>query len=105
MLPLVSLAPALERALAEAVQQTDEGSFLSMEPGFAQMLISKLSKSAEKFMEMGQTPVVLAPSHIRPALARFLERFVPGFAVMSHQEIAPNTRVQSLGVVAIEQAQ
>jgi len=31
-----------------------------------------------------------------------VERFVPGFAVMSHQEIAPNTRVQSLGVVNLE---
>ncbi len=102
MLPLVSLTPSLERALAEAVQQSDEGSYLSIEPQIAQLLISKLSKSAEKFMEMGQTPLLLASTHLRPALARFVERFVPGFAVMSHQEIAPNTRVQSLGVVNVE---
>jgi flagellar biosynthesis protein FlhA len=102
MLPLVSLTPSLERALAEAVQQSDEGSYLSIEPQIAQLLIGKLSKSAEKFMEMGQTPLLLASTHLRPALARFVERFVPGFAVMSHQEIAPNTRVQSLGVVTVE---
>lgn len=102
MLPLVSLAPQVERALAEAVQQSDEGSYLSLEPGFAQMLISRLSKSSEKFLELGQTPLVLVPSHVRPALARFLERFVPGVAVISHQEIAANTRIQSLGVVAFE---
>ena len=102
MLPLVSLTPSLERTLTEAVQQSDEGSYLSIEPQVAQLLITKLSKSAEKFMEMGQTPLLLASSHVRPALARFVERFVPGFAVMSHQEIAPNTRVQSLGVVNLE---
>ncbi len=102
MLPLVSLSPTLERALMEAVQQSDEGSYLSLEPGIAQAMISRFSKAAEKFIEMGQTPVILAPSHIRAALSRFVERFVPGYAVMSHQEIAPNTRVQSLGVVALE---
>ncbi|NDC38147.1 MAG: flagellar biosynthesis protein FlhA [Proteobacteria bacterium] len=105
MLPLVSLAPNLERAIAETVQQSDEGSYLSLEPGFAQLLITKLSKASEKFLEMGQTPLVLVPAHLRPALARFVERFVPGFAVISHQEIAANTRVQSLGVVTVDAGQ
>ena len=66
------------------------------------MLITKISKAGEKFMEMGQTPLILSPSHLRPALARFVERFTPGVSVISHQEIAPNTRVQSLGVIAVE---
>lgn len=102
VLPLASLTPPLERALVEAVQQTDEGSFLALEPSFAQTLINRLSKLAEKFIEMGQTPVILAPTHLRAALFNFVRRFVPGYAVISHQEIAPNTRVQSLGVIAVE---
>lgn len=102
ILPLASLNPSLERTLSDAVQQTDEGSYLALEPGQAQMLITKLSKSSEKFVEMGQTPLLLAPTHLRAALSRFVERFVPGYAVISHNEIAPNTRVQSLGVISIE---
>jgi len=102
VLPLTSLTPSVERALNEAVQQTDEGSFLALEPGYAQQLINKLSKAAEKFMELGQTPILLAPGHIRAALFNFVNRFVPGFAVISHQEIAPNTKVQSLGVISVE---
>ncbi len=102
VLPLASLHPAMERALSDGVQQTDEGSFLALEPGTAQQLISRISKITEKFAEMGQTPVILASAHVRPALAHFVERFVPGVAVMAHQEIAPNTKVQSVGVVAIE---
>lgn len=102
ILPLASLNPNLERSLSDAVQQTDEGAFLALEPGQAQLLINRLSKSAEKFVEIGQTPLLLAPTHLRSALSRFVERFVPGFAVISHNEIAPNTRVQSLGVISIE---
>lgn len=101
-LPLASLNPGLERALSEAVQQTDEGSFLALEPSQAQVLINRMGKLAEKFVELGQTPLLLAPTHLRAALSRFAERFVPGFVIISHQEIAPNTRVQSLGVISIE---
>lgn len=103
VLPLASLNPTLERDLAQAVQQTDEGSFLALEPGKAQMLINRLNTMSEKFIEIGQTPVILAPSHIRAALFHFVERFVPGYAVISHQEVAPNTKVRSLGVVSLEE--
>ena len=102
-LTLVSLTPTLEQALVECVQQSDEGSVLAMEPSYAQLLISKLSRAGEKFIEMGETPLILATPHLRAALFRFCERFIPGWAVISHQEIAPNTKVRSLGVIAIEE--
>jgi len=101
VLPLISLTPSLERAMSEALQQVDEGSFLALEPGIAQLFINKLANSAEKFGEIGQTPVLLAPAHLRPAIFNFVDRFAPGYAVLSHHEISANTRVQSLGVVAI----
>jgi flagellar biosynthesis protein FlhA len=103
VLPLVSLSPSLERAMNDALQQTDEGSFLALEPANAQMLINKLAIAAEKFGELGQTPVLLAPGHLRAATFNFVERFAPGYAVLSHHEVAPNTKVQSLGVVSIGQ--
>jgi flagellar biosynthesis protein FlhA len=102
VLPLASINPNLERALADAVQQTDEGSYLALDPGVAQLLITRLSKVSEKFAEMGQTPLILAPSHLRAALFHFVERFVPGMAVITHHEIASNTKVHSLGVVSVE---
>lgn len=101
VLPLVSLTPALERTISDALQQTDEGSFLALEPGTAQIIINKLAASAEKFGEIGQTPVLLAPGHLRPAVFNFVNRFAPGYAVVSHHEVAANTRVQSLGVLGI----
>ena len=104
VLPLASLNPVIERALSEAVQQTDEGSFLALEPGYAQILISRLGRAGEKFGELGQTPLLLVPAHLRAAVAHFVERYVPGMSVITHQEIAANTRVHSLGVISVEGA-
>ncbi|RMG42251.1 MAG: flagellar biosynthesis protein FlhA [Candidatus Dadabacteria bacterium] len=103
ILALSSLNPRLERLLVDSVQQSDEGSQLALEPGLAQQLINRLNKNAEKFIEAGLTPVLLAPSHIRAALFNFVNRFVPGYAVISHQEIAPNTKVKSMGVVSLDE--
>ncbi len=101
-LSLLSIDASLEKQLAEAVQQTDEGSILAIDPSFAQKIISKLSSFAEKFAQIGQTPLLLAPSYLRPALFNFVNRFVPAYGVISHQEIAPNTKVKSLGVLNAE---
>jgi flagellar biosynthesis protein FlhA len=102
VLPLVNLTAMLEREMGEALQQTDEGSFLALEPGLAQMVINKLARASEKFGEIGQTPVLLAPAHLRPAVFNFVDRFAPGYAVISHNEVAANTKVQSLGVIGID---
>ncbi|MCB0324537.1 MAG: FHIPEP family type III secretion protein, partial [Bdellovibrionales bacterium] len=101
-LKLISLSPNLERMLGDALQITEQGSYLALEPGLAQRLLSHLKKVAEKFSQFGATPVLLAPSTLRSALFSFTERFIPGFTVLSHQEISPSTKVQSLGVIAIE---
>ncbi len=103
VLSLISLTPALERALSDALQVSEQGSYLALEPTLAQRLISNLKAATERFAQVGSSPVLLAPAAIRGAMYSFCERFIPGFTVLSHQEISPSTRVQSLGVVAIEQ--
>jgi flagellar biosynthesis protein FlhA len=102
VLTLVSMTPSLERTLNDCLQVTEQGSYLAMEPSVAQIFISKLKKSIEKFSQMGVTPVLLAPFSLRPALYSFTERFLPGFVVLSHQEITPNVKVQSLGVLGLD---
>ncbi len=101
-LSLISMSPSLERLLSDSVQQADEGTFLAFDPSKAQVLINKLNKAGEQFLQSGLTPVILAPMHLRSALYNFVSRFVPGYAVISHQEIAPSTKVQSLGVISLE---
>jgi flagellar biosynthesis protein FlhA len=103
VLPLISMTTSVERLMGEALQHTDEGSFLALEPSVAQVVINKLARAAERFGEIGQTPVLLAPGHLRAAVFNFVDRFAPGYAVISHHEIAANTKVQSLGVVGIDE--
>lgn len=102
VLSLISLTPTLERTLSDSLQVSESGSYLALEPNVAQKFIAGLKNSAERFAQTGSTPILLAPSTLRSALFSFTERFIPGFTILSHQEISPSTRVQSLGVVGID---
>ncbi len=103
VLTLASITPVLERTLSDSLQLHETGSYLALEPSVAQRLISKLKILAEKFAHLGASPILLAPATLRAAMYAFTERFVPGFTVLSHQEIMPSTKVQSIGVLAIEE--
>lgn len=104
LLPVVSLAGPLERDFMESLQQSDEGTFLALDPGQAQAFVNKLHKAAERFAPHGYSPLLITNTHLRPALYNFIEKFVPGFAVISHQEVAAQTKVHSLGVIQLEAA-
>jgi flagellar biosynthesis protein FlhA len=101
-LSLISMTPSLERTLTDALQVTEHGSYLALEPTIAQRFITKLKGAAEQSAQRGAQPVLLAPGTLRPAIFAFTERFIPGFSVLSHQEITPTIKVQSLGVVGID---
>lgn len=101
-LKLVNINPGLERILNESLQVTDQGSYLALEPSFAHNLIARLKPYAEKFGQQGISPVLLASGSLRAPLFSFTERFIPGFIILSHQEISPSTKVQAIGTLGLE---
>lgn len=103
VLTLLSLAPVVERVLHDSLQVTEHGSYLALEPALAQRFLARLKNGAERFAQQGSTPVLLAPASLRPALFSFVERFIPGFTVLAHQEISPNIKVRLMAVINLEE--
>ncbi len=102
VLHVMTLAPALERAIGDAVHRTEDGAVLALEPGLAQRLLGKLAEVAEPFALQGRQPVLLCSTGIRGHLRRFLERFLPSMVLLAPAEIPSTVRLQSLGVVRVE---
>lgn len=101
MLFLVTLDREVEEVVAESVQHTDQGSYLAIEPGLAQKIINSIRVLQDKFEQTGTTPVLIASPNIRRHVKYLTERFVPNLAVLSHNEIPPHIKIQSLGVVSV----
>jgi flagellar biosynthesis protein FlhA len=100
-LPVITLDPGLEQILANAVQQTDQGAFVTLEPGTAQRLLKNVQAQMERVAASGQQPVVLCSSKVRLVFRRLIERKFPQVAVLAYNEIMPpQTEVQALGVIS-----
>ncbi|WP_309121273.1 flagellar biosynthesis protein FlhA [Paenibacillus sp.] len=100
-LRVVTVGPSLERKIAEAVQQSDHGSYLALDPASSQTVVQKIAEQASKLVQSGGTPIVLTSPTIRMYLKQLLERAMQDVTVLSYSELEPNVEVQSIGVVNV----
>ncbi|WP_336786012.1 flagellar biosynthesis protein FlhA [Paenibacillus sp. MMO-177] len=99
MLKVITVGPALEKKIAESVQQTDQGSYIALDPVATQQIYQKLNEQVSRQIQSGQHPVVLTSPTIRMYLRQIVERTMQDVPVLSYSELEPNIEVQSVGVV------
>ena len=100
-LPCITLDPALENRIAAAVQRTDRGSYVSLDPDSMQKIITALNTELPKLTNMGYQPIILTSPTVRLYFRKLVERSVPGIIILSHAEIDQSVEIQIFGVVKI----
>jgi flagellar biosynthesis protein FlhA len=95
----ISLDPAIEQEVSEAITQTSDGEYLVMEPSRAQSLVTALRGQFDHAASFGGRPVLLCSARVRRHLRRLVEQSLPQLSVCSYNEIAPGIRVETIGVV------
>ncbi|WP_372994056.1 flagellar biosynthesis protein FlhA [Lutispora sp.] len=98
---VITLGQELEQTIIDSVQQTDYGTYISMDPNVTQMIAKNLMKEIQKFMSMGEQPIILTSPSVRMYFRRIAEGVSPGIIVLSYNEIDPSIEVQSIGMVNI----
>jgi flagellar biosynthesis protein FlhA len=98
-LGVLTLDPSLEQSIQSGIENTDRGSFLAMDPGRIQDIITRLVQGITNLLP-GAQPVLLTNPAVRPHLRRLLERAMPHLVVLSHSEIPLDVRVVNLGTVS-----
>ena len=102
VLALLALDRQVEEIIAESVQPSEQGGFLAIEPGVAQRILQNIRQGMDKFNQTGSHPVLLASPSVRRHVKKLTERFLPSLAVLSHNEIPSNIKIQSIGVVSAD---
>ena len=98
-IPAITLDPALEDLISQAIQHTDRGTFVNLDPKDAGRLLDGIAKSWEKATAIGHQAVILCSPPIRLALRRLTERALPSLPILSYNEIAVDSSVQAVGMV------
>jgi flagellar biosynthesis protein FlhA len=99
MLPVILVAQEVEERLGKAIQQTEHGAYLAADPTYAETLLSSITREAEKVTANNIQPIVLCSPVLRRHLRRLVETSVPAVMVISHAEVVPSIRLQSVGKV------
>jgi flagellar biosynthesis protein FlhA len=100
---VLTLDPELDQVIKDGIQQTEQGSFLALEPQTTQKLLSRLVDWTGRVMNAGHQPVVLCSPVVRFHLKRLTEKMIPSLIVLSYNEILPDINVESLGMVSIDE--
>jgi flagellar biosynthesis protein FlhA len=97
----LSLEPALEQEIAEALHPTPDGEVLALDPARAHELVTALAEQLDHLTALGQRPVLVCSSRVRRHLRRLLEQAFPQLPVVSFNEIASGIRVEAVGIVSL----
>jgi flagellar biosynthesis protein FlhA len=104
ILNLLILEKTLEEKLINSLQPSEQGTYLALDLTFSQRLIEKVGNEAKRAMMQNIQPVILVHPVLRGKLRRFLERYIQGTTVISHNEIPPQIKIQSLGVIKLNES-
>jgi flagellar biosynthesis protein FlhA len=103
-LAILTLDRQIEETIASSIVSTERGQELATDPDFVRRLLGSLNLDVARSLEQHSQAVVLCSPSIRYHFKRLVERFIPGLVVLSHNEIAPNVNLKSIGIVRLEDA-
>jgi flagellar biosynthesis protein FlhA len=98
-LHLFTVNPEIEKTISDAIVQSEQGAYLALEPKQVKDIMSRFRRAMESAGSTGN-PVVLSSPGTRMYIRQLLERYLPNVAILSHNEIPPNIRVVSVGMVS-----
>src|SRR5690625_6227972 len=93
-LSVITVTGKVEKLIAEGIQQTEHGNYLSLDPSVQQEIVKVIHQEVEKVSLQEEVIVLLCSPAIRMYLKQLLDRFLPQVVVLSYNELEPSVQVQ-----------
>jgi flagellar biosynthesis protein FlhA len=100
-LHVFTLDPSVEQIVADGIRQLDTGAQLVLEPGAARKILAATKDQTERMAALGYQPVALCSPRTRVHFRRLVERMASTLAVLSFNELASTTRLETVGMVEL----
>jgi type III secretion protein V len=102
LLVVYLLDPEIEEIVAGAIQQTETGNYLALEPEATQEMLKAVKKQIGNLPPSAQRPVILTGMNIRRYIKKIVELEFPALVVLSFQELAAEVRVQPVARISLK---
>ncbi|PAD37021.1 flagellar biosynthesis protein FlhA [Terribacillus saccharophilus] len=100
-LQVITVSGAVEKVIADHIQQTEHGNYLSLDPESQQKIVQSVMEQAERLSLREETVIVLCSPTIRMYVRQLLDRNLPHAVVLSYNELDNTTEIRSVGMVNV----
>lgn len=98
---VITLDPRLEERISQGVEHKERTSYVNLPPQLIQKIIGSLTPLIKKANSLNHQPIVLTSPAIRPYFKRITEKLITSLVVLSYNEIIPEVKIRSIGVVNV----
>ena len=96
---VVTLDPKLEQEIMASVKQTEQGAYLTLDPGKTRAIMDSVGMETKKLEDLGKMPVVITSPIVRVYFKKLTEDYYKDLVVVSYNEVESNIELQSVGMV------
>ena len=96
---VITLDPKVEQEIMGAVKNTEQGSYLSLDPARTKAIMDSLGEELKKLEDMGKNPVVITSPIVRLYFKKLASDYYKDIIVISYNEVESNVELQSVGMV------
>ena len=101
MTSVVTLDPKIEQEIMSSVKQTEQGTYLTLDPERTKGIIDSVHEEVKKLENLGKNPIVVTSPIVRTYFKRLTLDYFKDLIVISYNEIEPNVELQSVGMVTV----
>ena len=95
----VTVDPAIEQEIMNSVKNTEQGSYLSLDPERSKKIVEALGNELKKLEDMGKNPIVITSPIVRMYFRNLAKDYYKDIIVISYNEVESNVELQSVGMV------
>ncbi len=99
---VITLDPKVEQEIMNAVKQTEQGSYLALDPDYSTSIMTSLQEESGKLEELGRTPIIITSPIVRMYFKHLTMEQFRNLHVLSYNEIDSDVELQSVGMVTVE---
>lgn len=96
---VITLDPKVEQEIMGAVKNTEQGSYLSLDPALTKAIMDSLGEELKKLEDMGKNPIVITSPIVRLYFKKLASDYYKDIIVISYNEVESNIELQSVGMV------
>ncbi|MGN0320048.1 MAG: flagellar biosynthesis protein FlhA [Lachnospira sp.] len=96
---VVTVDPSVEQEIMNSVKNTEQGSYLSLDPERSRKIVESLGSELKKLEDMGKNPIVITSPIVRMYFRRLAKDYYKDIIVISYNEVESNVELQSVGMV------